>query len=190
MSFENDIKECLAVLKSGGIILYPTDTVWGIGCDATNEVAVAKIYALKQRPDEKSMLVLLAHEDALQQYVAKPQPEIVAYLKTAKKPTTVIYEGAINLATNLINKTDGSVGIRIVNNDFCSQLIKRFGKPIVSTSANISGHPAPQIFNDITPVVKNGVNYVVQYGQNITIPCSPSSIIKLNPNKTIQVIRP
>jgi L-threonylcarbamoyladenylate synthase len=189
MSFENDIKECLVALNNGGIILYPTDTVWGIGCDATNEFAVAKIYALKQRPDEKSMLVLLAHEDALQQYVAKPQPEVVAYLKTVKKPTTVIYEDAVNLAVNLINKTDGSIGIRIVNNDFCKQLIQRFGKPIVSTSANVSGQPAPQIFNEIVPAIKNGVNYVVQYGQNITTPAAPSSIIKLNVDKTIHVIR-
>jgi L-threonylcarbamoyladenylate synthase len=189
MSFENDIQQCVTVLQNGGLILYPTDTIWGIGCDATNEAAVAKIYGLKQRPDEKSMLVLVADERQLNQYITQPHPEITDYLKTAAKPTTVIYEGAVNLADNLINKTDGSMGIRIVKDDFCKQLIKRFRKPIVSTSANISGQPSPQIFAAITDNIKNGVDYVVQHRQTETTAAAPSAIIKRNADGTMYIIR-
>jgi L-threonylcarbamoyladenylate synthase len=189
MSFENDIQQCIAQLQNGGLILYPTDTIWGIGCDATNEAAVAKIYALKQRPDEKSMLVLVADERQLNQYITLPHPEISEYLNTVTKPTTVIYEGAVNLAQNLINKTDGSVGIRIVKNDFCKQLIKRFKKPIVSTSANISGQASPQIYTAITDEIKNGVDYIVQHSQNETTAAAPSAIIKRNADGSIHIIR-
>ena len=188
MNFENDIQNCLTVLQNGGIILYPTDTIWGIGCDATNETAVAKIYALKKRPDEKSMLVLVADERQLNQYITLPHPEITEYLKAAAKPTTVIYEGAVNLADNLIS-SDGSIGIRVVNDEFCKQLIKRFRKPIVSTSANISGEPAPQIFADITAAIKNGVDYVVPHRQSETKAASPSAIIKRNADGTVHIIR-
>jgi L-threonylcarbamoyladenylate synthase len=189
MSFENDILQCVTVLQNGGLILYPTDTIWGIGCDATNEAAVAKIYALKQRPDEKSMLVLIADERQLNQYVTLPHPEISEYLKTVTKPTTVIYEGAVNLADNLINKTDNSIGIRIVKDDFCKQLIKRFRKPIVSTSANISGLLSPQIFAAITDDIKKGVQYVVQHRQTETTAAAPSAIIKRNADGTMYIIR-
>lgn len=189
MSFENDIQQCMLVLQNGGLILYPTDTIWGIGCDATNEAAVAKIYALKQRPDEKSMLVLVADERQLNHYITLPHPEISAYLNTVTKPTTVIYEGAVGLADNLINKTDGSIGIRIVKDDFCKQLIKRFRKPIVSTSANISGQPSPQVFAAITNDIKNGVDYIVQHRQNETTAAAPSAIIKRNADGTVHIIR-
>ncbi len=189
MSFENDIQQCVTVLQNGGLILYPTDTIWGIGCDATNEAAVAKIYALKQRPDEKSMLVLVADERQLNQYITQPHPEISDYLKTVNKPTTVIYEGAINLADNLINKTDNSIGIRMVKDDFCKQLIKRFRKPVVSTSANISGQPSPQIFAAIAEEIKNGVDYIVQHRQQETSAASPSAIIKRNADGSVHIIR-
>jgi L-threonylcarbamoyladenylate synthase len=188
MNFETDIQQCLTVLKNGGLILYPTDTIWGIGCDATNEAAVAKIYALKKRPDEKSMLVLVADERQLNQYITLPHPEISEYLKTAVKPTTVIYNGAVNLADNLI-RTDGSIGIRIVNDEFCRQLIKRFRKPIVSTSANISGEAAPAIFADITVPLKNGVDYIVAHRQGETAAASPSAIIKRNADGSVHIIR-
>jgi L-threonylcarbamoyladenylate synthase len=188
MNFENDIQECLTVLQNGGLILYPTDTIWGIGCDATNEKAVAKIYALKQRPDEKAMLVLVANEKQLQQYITQPHPEISLYLKTAVKPTTVIYDGAINFATNLISK-DGTAGIRIVQDDFCRQLIQRFRKPIVSTSANISGQAAPQTFAHISSSIKNNVDYVVQHRQNETTAAAPSAIIKRNADGSLLIIR-
>src|SRR5690349_4409775 len=136
--FETDIEHCLDVLEQGGIILYPTDTVWGIGCDATDTTAVQKIYALKARPDSKSMIVLVAEEKDILKYVASPDIAVFDYLQKTNKPTTVIYDGAISLADNLI-AADGSIAIRIVRDKFCRHLIKRFRKPIVSTSANISG---------------------------------------------------
>lgn len=189
VTFENDIQHCITVLQNGGLILYPADTIWGIGCDATNEAAVAKIYTLKQRPDEKSMLVLVADEKQLNQYITLPHPEISNYLKKATRPTTVIYEGAINLAHNLINKTDNSIGIRIVQDDFCKQLIKRFRKPIVSTSANISGQPSPQIFAAITSEIKNGADYIVEHRQNETAAAAPSAIVKRNADGSMFIIR-
>ena len=132
MDFTKDVEQCLQVLRAGGIILYPTDTIWGLGCDATNAEAVEKIYALKQRPEAKSMIVLLAEERDLLQYVSAPDLEVFDYLKTVTKPTTVVYEGGIGLADNVIGD-DGSVAIRIVKEPFCKHLIKRFRKPIVST---------------------------------------------------------
>lgn len=188
MNFENDIQHCLTVLQNGGLILYPTDTIWGIGCDATNEAAVAKIYALKKRPDEKSMLVLVADERQLNQYITLPHPEISEYLKTAVKPTTVIYDGAVNLADNLISK-DGSIGIRIAKDEFCKQLIKRFRKPIVSTSANISGETAPPSFAAITTPIKNGVDYIVEHRQSESSAAAPSAIIKRNADGSVHIIR-
>ena len=140
MSFEKDIEKCLKVLKADGLILYPTDTVWGIGCDATNEKAVEKIYALKKRSDEKAMIVLVADERDIMQHVAAPDLSLFDYLDKATKPTTVVYDGALGFADNLVAK-DGSIAIRICKDEFCRQLIKRFRKPIVSTSANISGMP-------------------------------------------------
>lgn len=186
--FENDIEQCLRVLQQGGIILYPTDTVWGLGCDATNETAVAKIYALKKRPDEKAMIVLVAGERDVLQYVSSPDLAVFDYLQQASKPTTVIYEGAIGLADNLV-AAGGSIAIRICNEEFCRHLIKRFRKPIVSTSANISGEPPARIFSEITAAVKNGVDHVVQYRQDDTTPAQPSSLIKWE-NGKVTVIRP
>ena len=127
MPFTKDIEACIKTLQDGGLILYPTDTIWGIGCDATNDAAVAKIYTLKKRADEKSMIVLLAAEKDLLQYITQPPPGIFDYLKELSKPTTVIYDGAINVADNLVNK-DGSIAIRIVKDEFCKQLVKRFRK--------------------------------------------------------------
>ena len=155
MYSEQDIQSALQTLRYGGIILYPTDTIWGIGCDATNEVAVQKIYELKQRPDHKSMIVLLAAERDLLQYIAAPDMEVFNYLDSVTKPTTIIYEGALGLADNLLG-ADGSVGIRVVKDEFCKHLIKRLGKPIVSTSANLSGKPAPRFYSEIDPVIKAG----------------------------------
>jgi L-threonylcarbamoyladenylate synthase len=188
MDFTTDIQACIKVLQNGGLILYPTDTIWGIGCDATNEKAVAKIYDLKNRPDEKSMIILLADEKDLSNYISQPDTKIFDYLKRAIKPTTVIYEGAINLAKNLVNK-DSSIAIRIVQDDFCRQLIIAFKKPIVSTSANISGHAAPQIFATIDSVIKNGVDYIVQHRQDDATPTTPSAIIKWKADGSLFIIR-
>lgn len=188
MNFENDIEESLKVLQGGGLILYPTDTIWGIGCDATNEEAVAKIYQLKNRPDQKAMIILLADERDINKYVTQPHIEIYDYIKGVTKPTTIIYDGAIDLADNLINE-DGTVAIRLVDEPFCKHLIKRFRKPIVSTSANISGYPSPLIFNDIDVKIIEGVDYVVKYRQDDNTPAAPSSIVKWHKDGTYTIIR-
>ncbi|HTB51929.1 MAG TPA: L-threonylcarbamoyladenylate synthase [Ferruginibacter sp.] len=189
IDFTKDIETCLQVLKTGGLILYPTDTIWGIGCDATNEEAVAKIYQLKKRSDEKSMIVLLAEQRDILHYVAQPDLGVFEFLSEVEKPTTVIYNGAIGLAENLINK-NGTIAIRIVEETFCNHLIKRFKKPIVSTSANVSGYPPPQIFSDIDILIKDGVDYVVNYRQDDSVIATPSAIIQWNPDGSYDIIRP
>ena len=188
-SYDKDIEKCLDILKMGGLILYPTDTIWGIGCDATNKDAVEKIYQLKNRPDEKSMIVLVSDEKTILSYVTQPDLSIFDYIKGLHKPTTVIYEGAIRLAENLISR-DGSIAIRIVKDNFCRHLVKRFRKPIVSTSANISGYPPPGAFIDIDIAIKNGVDYIVQYRQDETLHSLPSSVIRWNPDGTMTILRP
>ena len=188
MSFEKDIEKCLEVLKSGGLILYPTDTVWGIGCDATNEKAVEKIYKLKRRSDEKAMIVLVADEKDIMQHVAAPDLSLFDYLDKTTKPTTVVYEGALGFADNLVAK-DGSIAIRICKEEFCRRLIKRFRKPIVSTSANISGMPAPKFFKEISDEIKNGVDHIVRYKQEDETSTQPSSLIKWN-NGNVTILRP
>lgn len=188
VNFEHDIEQCLATLKAGGLILYPTDTVWGIGCDATNKEAVAKIYALKKRADEKAMIILVADERDVLQYVASPDLGVFDYLQSTSKPTTVIYEGAIGLADNLVN-ADGSIAIRICNEEFCKHLVKRFRKPIVSTSANISGQPSARSYKEISSEIKSGIDYIVSYRQDDTTPASPSSLIRWK-NGVVEIIRP
>jgi L-threonylcarbamoyladenylate synthase len=187
MNFENDLQRCLDVLKEGGIILYPTDTVWGIGCDATNEKAVEKIFRLKQRPDSKAMIVLVADERDVLQYVAAADLQVFYYLQQQTKPTTVVYDGAIGLADNLV-AADGSVAIRICDDPFCKHLLKRFRKPIVSTSANISGAPPAAGFAGISGEIKAGVDYIVQHRQDDTSTASPSAVIKWS-NGKVTVLR-
>jgi L-threonylcarbamoyladenylate synthase len=188
VDFEKDIEKCLEALKDGGLILYPTDTIWGIGCDAANEKAVEKIYKLKKRNDEKAMIVLVADERDIMQHVAAPDLSLFNYLENVTKPTTVVYEGALGFADNLVGK-DGSIAIRICKESFCRDLIKRFRKPIVSTSANISSMPAPKNFNDVNDEIKMGVDYIVQYRQNEKISAEPSALIKWNNGKVI-LLRP
>jgi len=187
--FNTDIEACLRVLESGGLILYPTDTIWGIGCDATNEAAVEKIFTLKKRIETKALIVLIADERSLLQYVASPHIEVFDYIQGVSKPTTIIYENAIGLASNLLAE-DGSVGIRICADEFCKHLIKRFRKPIVSTSANVSGFPPPKVFSDIDIAVKEGVDYVVHYRQDDTIPVEPSAVVKCNKDGSFTILRP
>jgi L-threonylcarbamoyladenylate synthase len=179
MDFQQDLEPCLKVLEDGGLILYPTDTIWGIGCDATNQEAVQKVYALKQRQDEKALIILVAEERDVLQYAAAADLAVFDYLQQSPKPTTVIYDGAIGLADNLTGK-DGSIGIRICREPFCRHLLKRFRKPIVSTSANVSGQSSPSSFQEISPEIKQGVNYAVKYRQDDLAPAIPSSIIKWN----------
>ena len=188
MSFDNDIEQCLAILKNGGTILYPTDTIWGIGCDATNSDAVEKVIALKQRPDYKSFVILVADEKEILQYTASPDLAVFDYLQQADKPTTVIYDHALGLADNAI-AADGSIAIRICNDDFCRHLIKRFGKPLISTSANVSAGASPSNFSEISTTVINGVDYVVQSRQDESSLSKPSSIIKWENGQPF-IIRP
>lgn len=184
-----DLKKALEVLQNGGIILYPTDTVWGIGCDATNEQAVKRIYEIKQRADSKSMLVLLDKAPKLGNYIEEIPELAWDLIEMADKPTTIIYDGAKNLAANLIAE-NGSIGIRITSEAFTQKLIERYKKPIVSTSANISGEPTPKTFAEIDEKIKESVDYVVVYRQEETSLPAPSSIIKLAVNGEIKIIRP
>jgi len=185
---QDDIKKALEVLQSGGVILYPTDTIWGIGCDATNEAAVKRVYEIKRRADSKSMLVLMENVNLLERYMQEV-PEI-AYdlIELTDKPMTIIYPDAKNLAPNLLAE-DGSVGIRITTERFTQQLIQRFRKPIVSTSANISGEPSPAFFGEVSEEVKSAVDYVVEFRQDDLNPAKPSSIIKLGVGGEIKIIR-
>ncbi len=187
---KEDLQAAIRVLREGGIILYPTDTVWGIGCDATNADAVQRIYALKQRADSKSMLVLLDAPGKLQGYVQEV-PEIAWQLlevSEGAKPLTIIYPGAKSLAANLVAE-DGSIGIRITEEAFSKALCAGLRRPIVSTSANISGQPAAHYFGEISQPILEGVDYICHYRQDDCTPRQPSSIIKLQTNGTIQIIR-
>lgn len=185
---EADIVQCLKTLSNGGLILYPTDTVWGIGCDATNAEAVKRIYQLKQRDDSKALIVLIDSADHLDHYVIDVPSIARELIDVAVKPLTIIYEGAYNLASNLLGAED-SVGIRIPNDEFCHRLCERFGKPIVSTSANVSGHPAGKTFADIDPAIIQGVDYTVEYRRGDTTPHQPSNIILLGRDGTFKIIR-
>ena len=184
---KEEVRKACEVLKNGGIILYPTDTIWGIGCDATNELAVKRIYELKHREDNKAMFVLLDDVGKLASYVEVPD---VAYelLDVNDKPMTIIYPNAMNLAKNLIAQ-DRTIGIRITSEAFTKALLYRFRKPIVSTSANISGEPSPKCFAEISDAVKSVVDYVVDFRQEETSNPAPSSIIKLGVGGEIQIIR-
>jgi L-threonylcarbamoyladenylate synthase len=187
-NFSVDIHAACKVLQQGGIILYPTDTVWGIGCDATNEDAVKKVLELKKRTEAKSLIVLLDSVAKLPYYVEDIPPIAYDLIETATEPLTVVYSKARNLATNVIAE-DGSVAIRITMEAFSAQLCNRFRKPLVSTSANFSGEPAPSTFKEISPDLKQGVDYIVKYGQENCQKHKPSSIIKLGEGGLIQILR-
>ena len=185
---EEEIKNALAVLHKGGTILYPTDTVWGIGCDARSKEAVNKIFKLKQRAEYKSMVVLVSDDKMINRYV-KDVPAIAwDLIDAAEEPLTIIYPDGRMLAENII-AADGSVGIRIVKDEFCRNLIHKFGKPIVSTSANISGEPAPSSFRDIRLDIMNKVDYIVNLRQTETNNTKPSTIIKIAMNGEFKIIR-
>ena len=185
---EADIVQCLKTLSAGGLILYPTDTVWGIGCDATNAEAVKKVYQLKQRDDSKALIVLIDSADHLDHYVVDVPMIARELIDVAVKPLTIIYEGAYNLAANVLGDQD-SVGIRIPNDEFCHRLCERFGKPIVSTSANVSGAPTAKTFADIDASIVQGVDYAVQYRRDDHASRHPSNIILLSRDGTFKIIR-
>jgi L-threonylcarbamoyladenylate synthase len=188
MIFAEDLKGALTTLKNGGIILYPTDTIWGLGCDATNATAVEKIFKIKSRKESKSLLILVDSEQMLGRYV-KDIPEIVYELATVSdSPLTIIYPNGKNLAAGVCSN-DGSVGIRICHDEFCAELIYRFRKPIVSTSANFSGKPSPENFYAIDNEVIDAVNFVVKYRQDDRGKHDASPVIKVELNGTFKIIR-
>lgn len=184
----NELEKALEVVKAGGIILYPTDTIWGIGCDATNEDAVQKVMALKERSASKSLIVLVDNDNKLASYVREIPDVAYDLIEYAENPLTIVYSNAKNLAPSVINE-DGSVGIRVVKHTFCQQLIQRFRLPIVSTSANISGEPAPKNFSEVSQEIIDGVDYVVNLEQEASEEKTPSTIMKLSPDGLFTFIR-
>ena len=186
--FETEVEQALEVLRNGGVILYPTDTIWGIGCDATNEEAVRRIYQIKNREDSKSMIILVADERDVLQHAASLDLAVFDFIEEQTRPTTIIFEHAVGLPDNLI-ADDGSIAIRIARDEFCKHVIKRLRKPIVSTSANISGQPSPKFFTEVSDEIKKAVDHIVKWRQDDTTPSQPSQIIKWNNDGTRTVIR-
>jgi L-threonylcarbamoyladenylate synthase len=188
MEFNEDLNESLKVLRAGGVILYPTDTIWGLGCDPTNPAAVEKIFRIKSRGEEKSLLILVDSDTMIERYVIEI-PEIAWELTgVSDDPLTIIYPGGKNLAPGVCSE-DGSVGIRICHDEFCHELIKRFRKPLVSTSANLSGKPSPENFSKIEKLVVESADYVVKYRQDDRSKYSSSPVIKLTADGTLKIIR-
>lgn len=182
-----EINKCISVLEKGGLIVYPTDTIWGIGCDATNEIAVQKIFSLKQREDSKTLICLVSNDAMLEKHIEKVPEVAYDIINLSIKPTTIIYDSPKGVAKNLI-ASDDTLAIRIASDKFCQYLINKFKKPVVSTSANISGQPTPKSFNEITGQILKGVDYVVNLHRNDNKGV-PSSIIKLGNDGTVKVIR-
>lgn len=183
-----DIQKAVEVLHAGGLILYPTDTIWGIGCDATNKEAVEKVFKLKGRLNDKPLIILLDNDNKLASYVREIPDVAYQLIEYAEKPLTIIYDGAKNLAENLI-ADDGSIGIRVTAHPFCKELLHRFKKPIVSTSANLSGSPSPESFYDISQEIIDGVDYIVHYGQDEVNEYKASTIMKLGASGEFRLIR-
>jgi L-threonylcarbamoyladenylate synthase len=186
--FEQEVEEALKVLRSGNVILYPTDTIWGIGCDATNKEAVRRIYQIKKREDSKSMIILVADERDVLQYVAAPDLSVFDFIEEQTRPTTIIFGHAVGLPDSLIAE-DGSIAIRIARDEFCRHLMKRLRKPIVSTSANISGQASPKFFAEVSEEIKNAVDHIVKWRQDDTSIALPSQIIKWNNDGSYTIIR-
>lgn len=185
---QDEVKKAVEVMRNGGVILYPTDTVWGIGCDATNEEAVRRVYAIKRRDDSKALICLVDSDVRLQRYV-RNVPEVAWNLiELATRPLTIIYDGAAGLAPNLLAE-DGSVGIRVTKEEFSRELCYRMQKPVVSTSANISGQPTPRVFDEISDEIKGAVDYVVRYNQRCKEKHQPSNVIKMKADGQFKIIR-
>lgn len=188
MNFEQDIKDCLAVLKNGGIILYPTDTIWGLGCDATNAAAVEKIFRIKSREESKSLLILVNSMGMLERYVKEIPPTATELTEVSDDPLTIIYPEGRNLAAGVCAE-DGSVGIRICHDEFCDELITRFRKPIVSTSANSSGNPPPRFYDEVEESIAAAADYVVKYRRDDRHRSKPSPVIKIERDGSLKIIR-
>jgi len=185
---QDDIKKALEVLKNGGVILYPTDTIWGLGCDATNDKAVEKIFNIKARDENKSLIVLVNNEQMLERYVDGIPDIAFELVSVSESPLTIIYPKGKNLAKGVC-AADGSIGMRVCRDEFCNQLLTQFRKPLVSTSANFSGKPSPKSFRDIDPDLIDMVDYSVNFRQQEKRKNTPSPVIKLNSDGTIQIIR-
>lgn len=183
-----EVNKALAVLEAGGTILYPTDTVWGLGCDATNEAAVQKLFDIKERPAEKSFVILLPDVKSVLAYVANPVPDLMGLLKSFERPTTVVYPQAVGIAAAAL-PADGSAAIRVTADPFCKMLLKRFKKPIIATSANISGAPTPRFFAEVSDEIKQRVDYIVQHRQDDREMNAPSRIVKIHEDGSMTVIR-
>jgi len=186
---QTEIDKSIKILKSGGTILYPTDTVWGIGCDATSNKAVSKVFSIKKRKEKKSLIILLASVEEISNYISHYPSQVSDLINHYHKPLTIVFPGAKNLAKNLIAQ-DGTVAIRVVKHEFCKNLIKQFGKPLVSTSANISGSQTPIVFRDISSHILDKVNYVVNLEQGKLTPANPSTIIKVDITGNYEILRP
>ncbi|MCU0366854.1 MAG: L-threonylcarbamoyladenylate synthase [Bacteroidales bacterium] len=186
--YRDDIKNALKVLRDGGVILYPTDTVWGLGCDATRAEAVRRIYDIKKRADSKSLIVLVNSVTMLSRYVDNPPDIALELAEMAEKPLTVVYDRGRGLAEG-VTSDDGSVGVRICSDPFCDELLNAFRKPLVSTSANISGSPAPAVFDEISEEIKGAVDYVCVWRQDDRSRAAASSVIKISANGVIKILR-
>lgn len=186
--FAAEVEAALQALRDGQVILYPTDTIWGLGCDATNEEAVRKIYRIKQRDDSKSLIILLAEEREILHYVSAPDLAVFPFLEEQARPTTVIFDGAVNLPETLLAE-DGSIAIRLVQDPFCRHLIRCLRKPLVSTSANISGQPSPRFFREISENVKRQVEHIVHWRRQDETPAQPSQIIRWRGDGNFEFIR-
>ncbi len=186
---ETEINQTLDFLKKGKVILYPTDTVWGIGCDATIYKAVKKIYKIKQREEDKSMIILLDSPESLEKYVENVPPIVYDLMNNAVSPLTIIYPKAKDILKN-IRAADGSIAIRIIKDGFCTELIHRFQKPLISTSANLSGHPVATTFDQVDEQIKDKVDYIVGINHSRVASIKPSTIVKFNANGALKVIRP
>jgi len=189
MMMEQEINKAVEVLRKGGIIVYPTDTIWGIGCDATNEKAVKKVYAIKKRLEKKTMIVLLCKKDGLDNFVHELPHIAYDLIDSWEKPLTIVYEGAKNLAKNLI-RSDKTVAIRVSKDEFSRRVIEKLGKPLVSTSANASGDTTPLFFKDISNDIIEGVDYVVDLYHNSMNELKASTVIRLHKDGNFDVLRP
>lgn len=186
--FNDDVERAVATLREGGLILYPTDTVWGIGADATNAEAVAKIYRLKQREDSKSMLALVDSIDSLHKWISRVPPEALRLIEESERPMTVIYDSPQGVAQNL-RAADGSLGIRVTSEAYSRELCRRLGHPVVSTSANISGQPAPALFREIASGIIEGVDYTATFRRDDETRRAPSGIVKVTDDGRVTIIR-
>lgn len=187
-NLNDEVNKALEVIEAGGVILYPTDTVWGLGCDATNEAAVKRVFEIKERAESKSLVMLLPDVKSVFNFVADPYPDLMGLLQSFDRPTTVIYPQAIGIASNAL-PADGSVAIRVTSEPFCKTLLKRMKKPLVSTSANISGETTAATFKEIAAAIKQRVDYIVDYRRDDDTQVKPSTIIKIDEDGQVSVIR-